>query len=74
MSADTPDTEKGKTFTAKVRILEAVCGIEFPSEEEHRFRVAVMRSIGLDMNLPEVKDFRIVGTAPGRPRPAGKQA
>ena len=65
--ADTlkPDSEMGKTFTSKVRILEAVCGIDFPTEDEHRFRVAVMKSIGVDLHLPEVRNLSIVGDAPG---------
>jgi hypothetical protein len=65
-----PDSEMGKTFTAKVRILEAVCGIDFPTQDEHRFRVAIMKSIGKDLYLPEVRNLAIAGDAPGVQRPA----
>ena len=67
--SDTPDSEKGKTFAALVRLHEANCGIDFPAEEEQRFRVAIMRRIGRELNLREMKDLRIDGDAPGRPRP-----
>ena len=71
--SDTPDIEKGKTFASLVRLHEANCGIDYPSEEEQRFRVAIMRRIGRELGLREVKDLRIDGDAPGRPRPpAGK--
>jgi hypothetical protein len=54
-------------------VAEANCGIDYPSEEEQRFRVAIMRRIGRELGLREVKDLRIDGDAPGRPRPpAGK--
>jgi hypothetical protein len=70
-----PDSEMGKTFTAKVRILEAICAIDFPTEEEHRFRVAIMKSIGKDLSLPEVRNLSIVGDAPGVQRPpVGKKS
>jgi hypothetical protein len=64
------DSEMGKTFTAKVRILEAICGIDFPTPDEHRFRVAMMKSIGKDLQLPEVRNLTIAGDAPGVVRPS----
>ena len=71
MSDQKPDEEKGKTFTAKVRILEAVAKIDFPSEEEHNFRIAIMKSIGLDLKLAEMRTVSITGPGKGRPRPQG---
>jgi hypothetical protein len=68
--SDIPQNEMGKTFTAKVRILEAVCGIDFPNEEEQNFRVAVMKSIGVDLRLAEVRALTITGNSKGIQRPA----
>lgn len=71
--ADVPQNEMGKTFTAKVRILEAVCGIEFPNTDEQNFRIALMKSIGVDLNLSEVRNLTIAGTAQGVSRPATRR-
>jgi hypothetical protein len=61
MADQKPDNEKGMTFTAKVRILEAVCGIDYPTDEEHNFRLAIMKSLGLDLKLAEVRNVTITG-------------
>ena len=59
----------GKTFTAKVRILEAVCGIDFPSADEQNFRIAIMKDIARELNLRELREKRIDGPATGVTRP-----
>jgi hypothetical protein len=72
--ADKPSEEMGKTFTALVRLHEANCKIDYPSEEEQRFRVAVMKQIGRELKLPEVRNFTIDGTSRGIPRPNAQTA
>jgi len=50
--ADTkPDNEKGMTFTALVRIHEANCGIDFPTDIEQNFRIAIMKAIADQLRL-----------------------
>jgi hypothetical protein len=71
--ADVPQAEMGKTFTAKVRILEAVCGIDFPNSDEQNFRVALMKSIGVDLRLSEVRNHTIEGNAQGVQRTATRR-
>ena len=59
------DIEMGKTFTALVRIHEANCAIDFPTEGELNFRYAVMKKLALQLGLKELVDKAITG--PGRP-------
>jgi hypothetical protein len=66
-----PDAEKGMTFTAKVRLFEAACKIDYPTEQEQNFRIALMKSIGMDLNLSEVRNLTITGPGKGRQRPQG---
>jgi hypothetical protein len=61
--------EMGKTFTALVRVHEANCRLEFPSPEEQNFRIAIMKKIGLSLNLAEVRQTQISGPAKGLQRP-----
>jgi hypothetical protein len=67
---DRPDTELGKTFTALVRIHEANCKIDFPSDIEQNFRVAVMKKIAAELGLRELHTASIAGPSKGIPRPA----
>jgi len=70
--ADTkPDNEKGMTFTALVRIHEANCGIDFPTNVEQNFRIAIMKKIALDLELGECRKLEITGPGKGRQRPQG---
>ena len=50
-----------------VRIHEANCRIEYPTPEEANFRLAVMKALGLDLGLREIRSLTING-------PAGKSA
>lgn len=68
-----PDNEKGMTFTAKVRILEAVCGLDYPNADEQNFRIAVMKSLGIDMGLAEMRKVTISGSGRGVNRPKEKE-
>lgn len=61
--------DMGKTFTALVRVHEANCRLEFPSPEEQNFRIAIMKKIGLSLNLVEVRQTQIHGPAKGLQRP-----
>lgn len=67
ISAD-PDREY--TRTEKVRLYEATCQIDYPSPEEQNFRIAFMKMIALEMNFPELKQFKIEGPGTGVPRMA----
>ncbi len=55
-----------------VRVHEANCNIEFPSPEEANFRIAVMKQLGREFGLKEVRVAAILGpvvtTAPRTPR------
>lgn len=74
MASDKPDIEMGKTFTALVRIHEANCQIDFPSDLEVNFRIAIMKKLGAELNLQEVRSLTIAGSGRGNQRPAGKAA
>jgi hypothetical protein len=65
-----PDAEKGMTFTALVRIHEANCGIDYPTEQEQNFRIAIMKAMARHLNLPELRSFAITGPGKGVSRPA----
>ena len=56
-----------------VRIHEANCRIEYPTRDEANFRVAVMKRIGFQFALKEVRPAAIHGpvlTTPLRPAPS----
>ena len=58
-----------------VRIHEANCSIEYPTRDEANFRLAVMKKIGLQFTLKEVRSATIDGPALQIPiRPAAKRA
>ena len=42
-----------------VRAFEASCKIEYPSDEERAFRVALMKRLGSEWNLRELRDKTI---------------
>ncbi len=55
-----------------VRIHEANCKIEYPTPEEANFRLAVMKALGLELGLKEVRSATIEsptrkGAAPSGP-------
>ena len=53
-----------------VRIHEANCKIEYPTRDEANFRVAIMKKLGLEYRLREVRPSVIEGpvvTTPPRP-------
>jgi hypothetical protein len=53
-----------------VRVYEASCKIAHPTDEETRFRSAIMRKLGTSYNLQEMRRVE-VGGAPA-PAPTGK--
>lgn len=65
MSEQLPDEQKGKTFTSIVRIHEANCQIDFPTEIEHNFRIAIMKRMAKDLGLAELKGHTITGPGKG---------
>jgi hypothetical protein len=67
---DKPDLEMGRTFTALVRIHEANCQLDYPTADEENFRIAIMKKLGLELNLAEVRGVAISGPGRGIPRPA----
>jgi len=69
--SDKVDSEMGKTFTALVRIHEANCHLEYPSEIEQNFRIAIMKKIAQDLNLQELRPATLGGPGKGVPRPGG---
>jgi len=48
-----------------VRIHEANCHIEYPSDEEKNFRLAIMKKLGLLLSLKEVRNANINAPAKG---------
>jgi len=53
-----------------VRIHEANCHIEYPSRDEANFRLAIMKKLGLEFALKEVRAAAIAGpvtATPARP-------
>jgi hypothetical protein len=53
-----------------VRIHEANCRIEYPTKDEANFRLAIMKKIGLQFALREVRQAQVEGpllTVPARP-------
>ena len=55
-----------------VRIHEANCQIQYPSAPEANFRLAIMKQLGREFGLKEVRAVAIEGpVAATAPRPAG---
>ena len=53
-----------------VRIHEANCRIEYPSKDEANFRLAIMKRIGLQFALREVRQAQVDGPVTSSvPRP-----
>jgi len=71
--SDKPDSELGKTFTSLVRIHEANCKIDYPTDVEQNFRIAVMKKLAEEMDLCELKNKTIVGPGRGVQRPQTPQ-
>ncbi len=46
-----------------IRIHEANCQIEYPSCDEANFRLAIMKKIGLEFALKEVRAAKVEGAA-----------
>jgi hypothetical protein len=69
MADQKPDNEKGMTFTALVRIHEANCGIDYPTDQEQNFRLAIMKAMARELKLEELRPLAISGpgTPPARP-------
>ena len=53
--------EKIQSRTHLVRIHEANCKIEFPTPDEANFRIAVMKKLGRDFALKQVRAAAITG-------------
>jgi hypothetical protein len=51
-----------------VRIHEANCQIEHPSPEEINFRLAIMKKLGAEFSLRELRPLQITGPAQATPR------
>ncbi len=55
-----------------VRIHEANCQIDYPTLEEANFRIAIMKQLGREFGLKEIRSAAITGpvltTAPRPPR------
>ena len=50
-----------------VRIHEANCGLDHPTEEELRFRIAIMRQLGDSYKLREMRNREVGGPTPAKP-------
>ena len=44
-----------------VRLFEASCKIEHPTEDERNFRLSLMKRVGVAFRLKEVRDLTITG-------------
>ncbi len=54
-----------------IRIHEANCKIEYPTPEEANFRLAIMKQLGRDFGLRELRTATLTGpvvTTPARPK------
>ncbi len=68
----TPSKEELQERAQLVRIHEANCKIEFPTPQEANFRLAIMKQLGRQFGLKELRTTRIdgpVSTTPPRPGP-----
>jgi hypothetical protein len=66
------DHKEAMTHRAQlVRIHEANCGIEHPTDEERAFRSSIMRKLGMEFGLREMRNVTFM---PGRPAPAATPA
>jgi len=65
-----PDTERGFTPAELVRIHEANCAVDYASDEEQNFRIAIMKHIARRLNLVELRATTITGPGRGVQRPA----
>ena len=72
--SDKPEIEMGKTFTALVRIHEANCKLEFLSDVEQNFRIAVMKKLASELGLRELRQKDIAGPGKGVSRPAARSS
>ncbi len=50
-----------------VRIHEANCHIEFPTPQEANFRLAIMKQLGLEFRLKELRGATITGPVVATP-------
>ena len=65
-----PTKEELQQRAQLVRIHEANCKIEYPTRDEANFRVAIMKKLGLEFALKELRHAAIDGpivTTPQRP-------
>ena len=56
-----------------VRLHEANCQIDFPTPEEANFRIAVMKQLGREFGLKEVRSVAISGPVTTTPQRPGKR-
>lgn len=53
------------------RILESLCKIEYPTADELNFRIAIMKKLGLQLGLKELRSVAVEGPVtqtPARPK------
>lgn len=55
-----------------VRIHEANCHIEYPSADELKFRLAIMKRIGVALSLRELRPAQFTGPAATVTRPPAR--
>jgi hypothetical protein len=73
-----PTKEQLQARAQLVRIHEANCHIEFPTPDEANFRIAIMKQLGREYGLKELRTTAITGPAQAgnltrrnRPTPRG---
>jgi len=70
-----PTKEQLQERAQLVRIHEANCHIEFPTPEEANFRIAIMKQLGREYGLKELRAATIAGPVLATaPRPAKRTA
>jgi hypothetical protein len=57
----TPTKEQLQQRAQLVRIHEANCQIEYPTRDEANFRVAIMKKLGLEFSLRELRATQLAG-------------
>lgn len=56
-----PTKEELQERAQLVRIHEANCKIEYPTRDEANFRIAIMKKLGLEFSLKEVRPATVEG-------------
>ena len=69
-----PSKEELTERAQLVRMYEASCAIHFPTPQDLNFRLAVMKKLGLEFNLKEMRAVEITGPNQPEAMPSGRRS